>query len=212
MEFYEITLISPQIENIIYNDDKLSIRVKLYSRYNIYCNKDVLTNLIIEDSISNKVYKYAGIVKKDTLYVNLSKKELRDLKENIIESLINEINQIQKYYSNLKIMFKSDKNMSKIIDENTKFNLTVGKNNYNSDRVEILNGNYFYVYYKLESQYDIVEKILRDDVFITTIFQEKKYKNKIEKVNKNKIYKSTYEVLKLKAKNYFEINKSSLLF
>ncbi|HBI91075.1 MAG TPA: hypothetical protein DDY58_00810, partial [Terrisporobacter glycolicus] len=59
----------------------------------------------------------------------------------------------------------------------------------------------FYVYYKAENKDCIVEKILSEDVFLITIINGKKYKNKIEKVNK--VYKSTYEFIKLKAKNYF---------
>lgn len=262
MDFYKNPLISPQIKNIFYNDDKLIISVKLYSMYNIFCNKSVLINLIIEDSISNKVYVYAGTVKKDILYVNISKNRLRDLKENIIESLIkvevlntngniiaretlkgilwrdsefstelnynddnfklliinnkdsvnlfitkkiliNEIDEIQMYYSNLKVLFKSEKNIGNIIDESSRFNLIVGEKNYTSHGIKIINENYFYVYYRVENQDAIVEKILSDDVFLITIINGKRYKNKIEKINKNKIYKSTYEVMKLKVKNYF---------
>ena len=119
----------------------------------------------------------------------------------IKEILINEIDEIQKYYTNLKVLFKSEKSMSNIIHENSKFNLVVGKKNYVSQEIEVLNENYFYVYYKVENKDYIVEKILSEDVFLITIINGKKYKNKIEKVNK--VYKSTYEVIKLKAKNYF---------
>lgn len=260
MDFYKKPLISPEIQNIFYDDDKLIISVKLYSMYNIYCNKTVLINLIIEDSISKQVYEYPGRVKKDILYVDISKNELRSLNEKFAESwikvkvfntngsiisiekvkgrlwgenefstelnykddtfklfiinkkdsiaiftikeiLINEIDEIQKYYTNLKVLFKSKKSISNIIDESSKFNLVVGKKNYVSHDIEILNENCFYVYYKAENKDYIVEKILSEDVFLITIIKGKKYKNKIEKVNK--VYKSTYEVMKLKAKNYF---------
>lgn len=262
MGFYNEPLISLQMENVFYNDDKLTISVKLYSMYNIYCNKSVAINLIIEDNIANKVYEYAGRVKNDILYVDISKNELRDLKENNMETLvkvkvfntngniiaietvkgriweenefsaelnynddtlkllitnkndninifiikeilINEIDEIQRYYSNLKVLFKSNKSISNIIDENSKINLVVSKKNYTSHDIEIINENYFYVYYKVENQDDIIEKILIDDVFLISIIEGKRYKNKIDKINKTKIYKSTYQVLRLKVKNYF---------
>ena len=68
------------------------------------------------------------------------------------------IDEITKDFNNLKVLFKRDKNMSKVIDENTKFNLLVGETYYNSDKVKILNENYFYVYFKMKNQDDIVEK------------------------------------------------------
>ncbi|MPN14613.1 hypothetical protein SDC9_161940 [bioreactor metagenome] len=117
--------------------------------------------------------------------------------------LINEIDEIQMYYSNLKVLFKSEKNIGNIIDESSRFNLIVGEKNYTSHGIKIINENYFYVYYRVENQDAIVEKILSDDVFLITIINGKRYKNKIEKINKNKIYKSTYEVMKSKFKNYF---------
>ncbi|MCC3866739.1 hypothetical protein [Terrisporobacter mayombei] len=79
MDFYNKPLISPQMENVFYNYDKLTISVKLYSMYNIYCNKNVLINLMIEDNTANKVYEYAGTVKNDILYVNISKNKLKDI-------------------------------------------------------------------------------------------------------------------------------------
>lgn len=103
----------------------------------------------------------------------------------------------------MKVLFKSEKSICNIIDENSKFNLIVSKENYTSNGIEIINENYFYVYYKVENQDDIIEKILRGDVFLTSIIKGKRYKNKIDKINKAKIYKSTYEVLRLKTKNYF---------
>lgn len=89
MDFYNKPLISPKMENVFYNDDKLTISVKLYSMYNIYCNKSVAINLIIEEYIANKVFEYGGSVKNDILYVDISKNELRDLKENNIETINN---------------------------------------------------------------------------------------------------------------------------
>ena len=116
---------------------------------------------------------------------------------------ISKIDEIQKYFSNLKILFKSEKNISKFIDESSKCNLSINKTKYESNKIEIIDETSFYAYYTMENNNDIVEKILEKDVFITIIIQGKKYSNKIDEINKNKIYTSAYEVLRLKAKVFF---------
>lgn len=79
MGLLERPLISPQIENVFYKDDKLNISIKLYSTYNIYCNKNVVTNLIIENE--NKIYKHSGNITKDIFYCEISKNDLKLIKE-----------------------------------------------------------------------------------------------------------------------------------
>lgn len=71
LDLLERPLISPQIENVFYKDNKLNISIKLYSTYNIYCNKNVVTNLIIENE--NKIYKHSGNIIKDIFIVKSSK-------------------------------------------------------------------------------------------------------------------------------------------
>ncbi len=260
MGLLERPLISPQIENVFYKDDKLNISIKLYSTYNIYCNKNVVTNLIIENE--NKIYKHSGNITKDIFYCEISKNDLKLIKEdsginllqvevsntngdiisreaikgmlwqenelsselnydddtlnllisnkkNTVNLLItkdisiNKIDEIQKYFSNLKILFKSEKSISEFMDENSKCNLSINNTEYKSNSIEIIDETSFYAYYIMENENHIVEKILENDVFTTTIIKGKNYRNKIDEINKGKIYRSAYEVFKLKAKGFF---------
>lgn len=89
------------------------------------------------------------------------------------------------------------------MDENSKCNLSINNTEYKSNSIEIIDETSFYAYYIMENENHIVEKILENDVFTTTIIKGKNYRNKIDEINKGKIYRSAYEVFKLKAKGFF---------